>query len=259
MHEIGALITGYIDVAQVVLYVFWAFFAGLILYLHREDKREGYPLISERSKYITVQGFPEIPTPKVFLTQHGPIYAPRFEPPEVVNARPVAPWLGTPLDPTGDPMLAGMGPGAWAQHRADFPDYTFDDNLAKIVPLRSVPEFFLAWEDPNVIGMDVLGLDSQVAGKVVDAWVDRSEVVIRYVEVELLEPAGKRVLLPMNFLSIKAKLKQIRVRYITAAQFANVPTTKEATTVTMLEEEKIMAYYGGGTFYAKRGRLEPLL
>ena len=35
MHR-GA-ITDYIDVAQVVLYVFWAFFAGLIVYLRRED------------------------------------------------------------------------------------------------------------------------------------------------------------------------------------------------------------------------------
>ncbi len=258
MHQIGAL-TSYIDVAQVVLYVFWIFFAGLIYYLHQEDKREGYPLLSERSKYITVQGFPEIPKPKTFHTPHGMFYAPRAEPPEVINARPVAPWLGTPLDPTGDPMLAGMGPGAWAQNRADVPDYTFDDDLPKIVPLRSVPEFFLAWEDPNVIGMTVLGLDGKVAGTVVDAWIDRSEVVIRYVEIELLEPAGKRVLLPMNFLAIRAKQKQIRVRYVTAAQFANVPTTKHPTTVTFLEEEKIMAYYGGGSLYATRSRMEPLL
>ena len=35
-------ITGYIDVAQLVLYAFWFFFAGLIWYLRREDKREGY-------------------------------------------------------------------------------------------------------------------------------------------------------------------------------------------------------------------------
>ena len=34
---------GYIDIAQVVLYAFWIFFAGLIFYLHRENKREGYP------------------------------------------------------------------------------------------------------------------------------------------------------------------------------------------------------------------------
>lgn len=41
--ETGA-ITGYIDVAQVVLYIFWAFFFGLVIYLLRENKREGYPL-----------------------------------------------------------------------------------------------------------------------------------------------------------------------------------------------------------------------
>ena len=29
-------ITGYIDVAQIALYVFWVFFAGLIYYLQRE-------------------------------------------------------------------------------------------------------------------------------------------------------------------------------------------------------------------------------
>ena len=37
---IGAF-TRYIDVPQVILYVFWIFFAGLIYYLRREDKREG--------------------------------------------------------------------------------------------------------------------------------------------------------------------------------------------------------------------------
>src|ERR1700755_1464410 len=37
-------LTAYMDVAQVVLYGFWIFFAGLIFYLRREDKREGYPL-----------------------------------------------------------------------------------------------------------------------------------------------------------------------------------------------------------------------
>lgn len=54
-------ITGYIDVAQLVLYAFWIFFAGLIVYLHRENKREGYPLESDRSRAITVQGWPAVP------------------------------------------------------------------------------------------------------------------------------------------------------------------------------------------------------
>ena len=55
----------YIDAAQVALYAFWVFFAGLIWYLHREDKREGYPLDTNRvDKYgtpITVEGLPPVP------------------------------------------------------------------------------------------------------------------------------------------------------------------------------------------------------
>ena len=47
-------ITQYIDVAQLTLYAFWIFFALLIVYLRREDKREGYPLESDRSGSITV-------------------------------------------------------------------------------------------------------------------------------------------------------------------------------------------------------------
>ena len=42
----SALITSYIDVAQFALYAFWLFFAGLIFYLLRENKREGYPLVA---------------------------------------------------------------------------------------------------------------------------------------------------------------------------------------------------------------------
>lgn len=58
-------VTGYIDVAQLVLYAFWLFFGGLIIYLRREDKREGYPLESdrtERSGRVVVQGFPAMPS-----------------------------------------------------------------------------------------------------------------------------------------------------------------------------------------------------
>jgi photosynthetic reaction center H subunit len=38
-----------------------------------------------------------------------------------------------------------------------------------------------------------------------------------------------------------------------------VPTTKHPDQVTLLEEEKIMAYYGGGTLYAHPSRKEPLI
>ena len=32
------------DIAQLSLYLFWAFFIGLVIYLQRENMREGYPL-----------------------------------------------------------------------------------------------------------------------------------------------------------------------------------------------------------------------
>ena len=45
-------ITQYVDVAQIVLYLFWIFFAGLIYYLIREGHREGYPMVSDGDGWI---------------------------------------------------------------------------------------------------------------------------------------------------------------------------------------------------------------
>ena len=61
----------YIDFAQLVLYLFWAFFFGLIIYLRREDKREGYPLDADRPDSLKVQGFPSMPAPKTFVLRDG--------------------------------------------------------------------------------------------------------------------------------------------------------------------------------------------
>jgi photosynthetic reaction center H subunit len=52
-----------LDLAQLVLYAFWAFFFGLVFYLRREDKREGYPLLGDRPGE-RVEGFPAVPPPK---------------------------------------------------------------------------------------------------------------------------------------------------------------------------------------------------
>jgi photosynthetic reaction center H subunit len=49
------------------------------------------------------------------------------------------------------------------------------------------------------------------------------------------------------------------VKAILGHQFADVPGTRQPDLVTMLEEEKIMAYYGGGTLYADPERQEPLV
>jgi len=49
------------------------------------------------------------------------------------------------------------------------------------------------------------------------------------------------------------------VRSIFAKQFDDVPATKKPDQVTLLEEERIMAYYGAGTLYADADRAEPII
>ncbi len=255
--ETGA-ITGYIDVAQIALYVFWAFFAGLIYYLHKENKREGYPLESDRSQHIRVQGWPAIPEAKTFaLREGGTALAPKgSDPQHAIAGRPMGAWPGAPLVPTGDPMDLGIGPGSYAL-RADVVDTTFEGD-ARIVPLRAAKGFGVADGDPDPRGMPVIGADGQVGGTVRDLWVDRAEMLFRYLEIDVPNAAkGPQVLLPINFAVVGER--DVKVQSVLGAQIAGVPRTKHPDQVTLLEEEKIMAYYGAGTLYATAARAEPLL
>jgi photosynthetic reaction center H subunit len=258
MHA-GA-ITSYIDVAQIALYAFWIFFAGLIFYLRREDKREGYPLESDRSGHVRVEGWPRMPKPKTFLLRDGAIRVPPRAPSPAgtVKATPIGPWLGAPLEPTGNPMLDGVGPASYA-NRPEEPDRTVDGQL-KIVPLRVARDFHIESRDPDPRGMVVIGADGAEGGMVVDAWVDRSEAILRYLEVEVPTAAGvRRVLLPVNFTRIHGRRRQVNVRSILGGQFADVPGLHSPDQVTLREEDRITAYYGGGTLYASASRMGPVL
>lgn len=250
-------ITGYIDVAQLVLYAFWVFFAGLIYYLHRENKREGYPLESERSPHVKVQGFPAMPEPKTYRLADGRSVVapdPRREVAELA-ARTWGNHLGAALVPTGTfPMLDGVGPGAYAQ-RADVPDRTLE-GLDRIVPLRVAAGFGVADHDIDPRGLPVLGCDHVSGGTVRDVWVDRSEMLFRYLEVDV-GGGARSVLLPINFARIQRR--GVRVDSVMGQHFAKVPPTRSPDRVTLLEEEKITAFYGAGTLYAHPARAEPLL
>jgi photosynthetic reaction center H subunit len=106
--------------------------------------------------------------------------------------------------------------------------------------------------------MEVMGDDGLIAGTVKELWIDQAEVVIRYFEIETLPEFGsRRVLLPMNFSRIHRDY--IKVESILANQFALVPGLRSQDQITLLEEEKIMAYFGGGTLYATPERQEPLI
>ncbi len=249
-------ITQYVDVAQLVLYLFWIFFAGLIYYLLQENHRDGYPLDPGNGRDIQMGGWPPIPKAKTYLLANGEQVTMPYplKPAQPLNAEPRHGWTGAPLEPTGNPLLAGVGPGAWAE-RADHADLTPHGD-PKISPLRANPEHGVAAQDIDPRGMPVTGADGEVAGEVKDLWLDRSEMLFRYIEVRLAD-SGRAVLLPLPFARVGKD--GVKVNAILASQFADVPGHRHPDEVTMLEEEKIAAYYGAGTLYATPQRQEPLV
>lgn len=256
--EIGA-ITGYVDVAQLVLWAFWIFFAGLIYYLVLENHREGYPMDPGPSSNAKITGWP-IPRPKIYKLADGTeIPVPddsRLDFPVDLKAVPIRGDSGTPFEPTGNPMLDCVGPGAYA-NRADRPELT-TDGTPKIFPLRGSQIYGVAEGKNDPRGLPVEGADGVVGGTVVDLWLDGPESLFRYLEVAVPTPGGTRnVLLPINFARVKSDV--VKVQCILGDQFAQVPVTKNPDFVTLLEEERLFGYYGGGTLYADPRRVEPLL
>ena len=253
-------ITEYIDVAQLVLYAFWIFFAGLIYYLHRENKREGYPLESDMPGKARIVGFPGLPSPKIYrLADGSSVTVPRpSEVAGVVNAAPSSDYAGAPTTSVGAQFRAGVGPGAYAQRR-DIVDVTVGGQ-PRIVPLRAAPDFGTSKHDVDPRGLPVLGSDRVVGGVVRDVWVDRAEVIVRYLEIEVAGAGGTgrgTVLLPMNFARVGQR--RVVVDSVMGGDFVGVPQTRHPDQITLLEEERVMAYYGAGTLYASPARSEPLL
>lgn len=253
----GAL-TSYLDVAQLTLYAFWLFFAGLVFYLRREDRREGYPLENEAVGRLKSPDPILIPTPKAFRLSSGhTMWAPHTNIAQdgPIPSRKVEPWPGAPYERTETSLQAGVGPGSWAP-RHDEHDRTWDGEK-RIVPLRVAHHFVVHEDGPNPLGRTVLGADRAPAGTVVDLWVDRGESLVRYYEVEL--PDGSRRLMPAAFCRTPWGDGPVTSEALMGAQFAEIPTSRDPDSVTLLEEERIVACFGAGTLYASPARAEPLL
>jgi photosynthetic reaction center H subunit len=151
-----------------------------------------------------------------------------------------------------------VGPAAYA-NRTDRPDLTFE-GINKIVPLRVATDFSIASEDPDPRGMEVVGANGVVAGIVQDVWVDRSEIMLRFLEVTLTLPGVARtVLVPSNLIRVDAGRRRVDVKSILGEQFAYAPGIKNPDQITLLEEDRIYAYFAGGHLYAVPQRAEPIL
>ena len=153
-------------------------------------------------------------------------------------------------------MTAAIGPGAYTL-REDVPEMT-SHGTPVLQPLRLAADYTVAQQDVDPRGLPVVGGDGKPGGTVKDIWIDSSEMMFRYLEVETLTSAGARhVLLPIPFTLIRRN--QVEVHAIYGRHFADVPQLRNPDQVTKLEEEKISAYYGGGTLYADPKRNQPLI
>ena len=249
-----AAITSYVNVAQLVLYAFWIFFFGLIYWLVRENHREGYPMDTDAGQ---AEGWP-LPAPKTYLLHDGStVVKPgpdtasdtaRMEP----LTRGVDPLVG----PVGDPLTAGVGPGAYCL-RADVPDCN-EHGVPRIRPLGTLQGYGVDAKDPDPRGMPLVDAYDEPAGTIRELWIDTSDAMFRYLQAEVptADGATRQVLVPINFARITRE--KVKVHALLAPHFAGVPGIANADIITRREEEMIQSYYGAGLLYAEADRAEPI-
>ncbi|WP_242186267.1 photosynthetic reaction center subunit H [Sphingomonas sp. CARO-RG-8B-R24-01] len=253
-----------IDVAMVVFYAFVLFFLCLVIYLRREDRREGYPLEHEVTGRLESEGgFFLTALPKTFRLSfdRGTVTTPtKGREPVEIAARFTDRFAGAPYAPTGNPLVDGIGPAAYAQ-RAHHPDIDMEGH-PRIVPMGVALDFQIERRDPDPRGMPMLGCDGRVSGVVSELWIDRADRLIRYLAVDL-EMGGATgsgaVLVPMMMTSIDRRRGVVVCDAITAAQFADAPRIGATERITLYEEDRVLGYFGGGYLYATPDRQEPYL
>jgi photosynthetic reaction center H subunit len=252
-------IVGTIDAAQIAMITFVGFFIALVVWLRREDRREGYPLEDALTGRVLSEGGPlSAASPKTFVLTFGqgkvtvPAAARDNREPVEIAARRREAFGGAPYSPTGDVFAAGVGPGSYAD-RAKVADVD-GHGQPRIVPIGAVPEVSVASTSTDPRGLPVHGADGAKAGTVTDLWVDRAEQIVRYLAVDT---GTRTVLAPMAMAVVRRD--SVIISAINAADFANAPFPENPGEITRYEEERVVAYFGTGYLYANADRMEPLV
>lgn len=249
-------IVGTLDVAELALLLFFLFFAGLIFWLRREDRREGYPLEEEDGRLLAEGGPLSAALPKTFKLPHGKgthsVPHKGGRDPVDIAARQREPFPGSPYIPTGNPLTDGIGPAGYAQ-RAKWPDQDAHGRN-RIGPMSASDAITIAPLSKDPRGLPVIAADGKTAGTVRDLWVDHAEHTIRYLEVDT---GTGTALAPMTMARIWGG--RVLIDAINAGDYAGVPQVSTAGEITRDEEERIVAYFGGGYLYANRDRQEPFI
>lgn len=247
---VGTTFFGDFDLASAAIWGFWIFFAGLVYYLQTENMREGYPLVDDDGEPSSGPGIFPTPADKTFALRdgRGEMTVPSGQTAERSDLALAQSSVsaGSPMVPTGDPMVDGVGPASWAA-RKDHPELDAHGHV-KIKPMTALPDFNVsAGRDPRCL--PVMGGDGEIIGRIVDMWIDVPEQMVRYMTVDLNpEGSGKHRLIPMTMAVIKHD--HVKVKSLHAHNWDGIPQAKSADQVTLLEEEKVMAWFGGGAMYA---------
>jgi photosynthetic reaction center H subunit len=253
----SVMLFGNVDWALLALWAFFLFFIALVFYLHRESYREGYPLEDEISGKYDGRSPLLLIRKKTFKLPfgRGTVTVPDAHDRELVEiaARRSDRSPGSPYVPTGNPLVDGVGPASYA-NRAKLPDLDYEGH-PRIVPIGA-SGLWIEGRDPDPRGMTVIGVDDVVAGKVTDIWVDKADRLIRYLAVDT---GARTVLAPMFMAKVNRRTNTVKIDAINAAQFADAPAIAGGDTITLYEEERVSAYFGGGYLYATRARQEPVL
>ena len=199
-------ILGNLDLASISLWIFFIFFVGLVIWIQRENQREGYPLLDEDGSQADAGSVFPNPADKTFKLPHGrgEYTVPSGQTPERtdINEKLTRQFDsgGFPFDPVGNPLADGVGPGSWAPRR-DEPELDGHGH-PKIIPMSGSESFRVAaGRDPR--GLPVVAGDGAIVGKVTDMWIDEPEQMVRYLELELdAEFGGGSRLVPLTFARI---------------------------------------------------------
>jgi photosynthetic reaction center H subunit len=238
-----------LDAVQILVAVFFLFFAGLIYILRQEDKREGYPMIDLSPVNTPIEGFPPMPAPKIYnLLEGGTTQMPHDYGSSAMRGTALMRFAGAPLVPDGDPMLAELGPGAYPL-RKDEP--MLSEGEPQVQPLRLAHGWRVSKGDPDPRGVTVVDNRFVPVGVVAELWVDRSVKILRYLEVALTVPEAPdaHVLLPIYYADISKR--RVRVRALLAHQFVHVPRIASLDQITAREEDRVSAYYANGLIFSR--------
>ncbi len=247
-------ITQHIDLVQAAFWLFFLFFVTLCIKLRQNDKREGYPMKASPFDGQQSLGFPVPAEPMTYiLNEGGTTTAPHFYQGGEMHAEPLYQFAGTPLSPVGNPLLAGIGPGAWVK-RNEAPMRKEDGELL-LQPMRVLHEWHIDKGDGDPRGMRVFDWRWNEVGTVHDIWIDQGIKVIRFLEVDC---AAGRVMVPIYHTKISEKKREIQVTALAADQFADIPRLASPDEITTWEDERLNAYFAAGRFYRGRLPLQPL-